>query len=332
MRRSLLGVETGRRSVRLILATLIALLAASAALDVYAHGQAQPVPTPTTSTSATPAAVDSGGGAATATPATPAAVVATRDASALATVIQQLVGASGATAGVTLVELGGSQPLSWSLDGGAVFTAASTYKLPALMLEAQNIAAGKASANGLLYYQAPDYEEGWFDDYVDGAAFTRSAIAARAGQQSDNTAGHMLVRDLGGAAVLNAWAASAGATGSSFFDGNITTSNDLAALWVAEAEGRLGGSAAQAWLYPLLTRTDYETGIPAGIPAGITVVHKTGALDLTENDAALVLGASSGPYVLTVLTNGLDETAGPALIAAISTAVWRFESARSAAA
>jgi beta-lactamase class A len=138
----------------------------------------------------------------------------------------------------------------------------------------------------------------------------------------------MLVRDVGGADALNAWAVSLGATNSSFFMDNTTTSGDLAALWIAEAQGKLGGAGAQAWLYPLLTRTAYEAGIPADLPFSATVVHKTGALDLTENDAALVAGGISGSYVLTTMTNGLDETDGPALIAAISAAVWQYEAAR----
>jgi beta-lactamase class A len=137
----------------------------------------------------------------------------------------------------------------------------------------------------------------------------------------------MLVRDVGGAAALNSWAASLGATGSAFYDGNTTTAADLSALWVAEAEGRLGGATAQAWLYPLLTRTIYESAIPAGT-AGATVIHKTGALDLTENDTALILGLPSGPYVVTVLTDGLDENGGTALIASVAAAVAGFERAR----
>lgn len=262
----------------------------------------------------------------------PVPVVVPRSAASLAAEIDQLVAASGATVGVTLVELGGSQPLSWSVNGDSVFTAASTYKLVALMLEAQDIASGATDPNGLVCFTDDDYEDGWFTDYVDGACYTRNELASRAAKQSDNTAGHMLVRDVGGGDVLNAWAASHGATDSSlYFDPNTTTSNDLAALWIAEASGQLGGAAAQAWLYPLLTNTATESGIPAGPGAGATVVHKTGSLDLTENDAALVLGLTSGPYVLTVMTDGLDPAEGTALIAAISSAVWQFETARSAA-
>ena len=242
--------------------------------------------------------------------------------------IEQLVAGSGGSAGATLIELGGSSPLSWSFNGGEVFTAASTYKLAALMMEAENVASGASNPNGLVCYQDSDYEDGWYDDYSDGACFTRVELAQRAGLHSDNTAGHMLVRDVGGADALNAWAAAAGATGSVFFTDNTTTSNDLAALWTAEARGKLGGAAAQAWLYPLLTRTSTEAGIAAGVASRSVVVHKTGTIDLVENDAALVESGPNGAYVLTVMTDNLGGDAGWQLIASISSAVWSFEAAR----
>jgi beta-lactamase class A len=239
----------------------------------------------------------------------------------------QLVEASGAAVGITLVELGGSNPMVWSSNGTGAFTAASTYKLAALMMEAQNIASGVKDPNGLVCYEDGDYEDGWFDDYETGTCFTRNELAWRAGIKSDNTAGHMLVRDLGGSDALNAWAVSHGATGSAFFIGNTTTSNDLAALWAAEAKGQLGGGAAQAWLYPLLTGTATEGGIPAGVGSSTTVVHKTGVLDQEVNDAALV-HAGEKSYVLTVMTDGLGGAVGWQLIASIAADVQQFEEAR----
>jgi beta-lactamase class A len=244
--------------------------------------------------------------------------------------LEQISAASGGSVAVTLVELGRTSAVTWSFDGSAVFTAASTYKLAALMLEAQNIAAGKADPNGLVCFEPEDYEAGWFDDYAPGACFTRNDLAWRAGMKSDNTAGHMLVRDVGGSDFLNAWAAVHGAKSSSLFVLNTTTSNDLAALWAAEAHGELGGSAAQAWLYPVLTNTTTEGGIPSGVGGGTTVVHKTGSIDQVENDAAFVSGRDGG-YILTVLTDGIGGEAGWQLIAAISSLVWGFEAARPSA-
>ena len=242
--------------------------------------------------------------------------------------VDRLIAVSGGSASVTLVELSGATPLVWSINGSQVFTAASTYKLAALMMLAQRVAAGTTDPNGLVCYQDSDYEDGWFDDYSDGVCFTRLELAKRAGLRSDNTAGHMLVRDLGGADALNAWAAAVGATGSVFFTDNTTTSNDLATLWKAEAQGKLGGAAAQAWLYPLLTGTATEAGVPAGVASRSTVVHKTGAIDLVENDAALVEAGPNGAYILTVMTDNLGGEAGWQLVASISSTVWGFEAAR----
>src|SRR5947209_4973940 len=252
----------------------------------------------------------------------------TRSPMTLTAAVEPLVQVAGGTVGIELIELGGATPLVWSYSGGEVFTAASTYKLAALMMEAQNIAAGKTNPVGLVCYEADDYETGWFDDYADGMCFTRSELAQRAGLYSDNTAGHMLVRDLGGADALNAWAAAAGATESVFFTANTTSAADLAALWAAEAKGSLGGAAAQAWLYPMLTGTSTEAGIPSGVSARSVVVHKTGTIDQVENDAALVISGPNGAYVLTVMTDGVGGAAGWQLIAELSSQVWNFEAAR----
>jgi beta-lactamase class A len=239
--------------------------------------------------------------------------------------VEALVKASGAQVGISLVELDGSGPLSWSYNGDQLFVAASTYKLPLLMAEAQLLARGAIGTNDLLFYTESDWEDGWYDDYVEGDAFTRQQLAGRVGQDSDNTAAHMLVASLGGGPGLETYAAAYGAVESSFWDPNETTANDLARLWRTEAAGQAGGGAAQQWLYPLLTHTAYESGIPTGVGAQATVVHKIGILDGEVNDAALVLGGPRGAYVLTVMTDGPGGDAGWALVSQISQAVWRFE-------
>jgi beta-lactamase class A len=231
-----------------------------------------------------------------------------------------------ATGAVTLIELGGPSPQSLSLDGDESFVAASTYKLPLLMWEAQEVAAGRWSPNDQLCYEDSDYEDGYYDDYEEGECFTRRELEERVGIASDNTAARILVREDGGPSALQDYARAHGAIESAFWDPNTTTTNDLARLLVNEAEGQAGGAAAQHYLYPLLTHTDYEEGIPAGVPARVTVVHKIGSLGSELNDAALVIGAPHGTYVLSICTNGSDD--GWELLADISRAVWRFETAR----
>jgi beta-lactamase class A len=242
--------------------------------------------------------------------------------------VSALIEQGGGSAGVTLVELGGEQAQTWSTGGDTRFVAGSTYKLPLLMLESERLAAGAVGLEDILCYQSQDWEDGWYTDYQDGSCYTRAELLRRIGQDSDNTAAHILVRYDGWMQGLNDYASRHGATESAFFYPNLTTSSDLARLWVDEAGGRAGGGAAQVYLYPLLTRTSFEAGIPGGVPESATVVHKIGDIGDEVNDAALVESGPRGSYVLVVCTLGLGGDAGWKLVADISRAVWQYESTR----
>ena len=295
-------------------ATLLAGLLVGADLRPQVPARAAAAAAPSASPTVEPIALATPTATPTATPApTP------RSFAALQTQVDGLLQSAGANGGVTLVELGPGD--SWSLNGDQSFVAASTYKLPLLMEEAQDVAAGTAHRSDVLCYDPSDWEDGWFSDYAPGSCYSRAELDQRVGEYSDNTAAHILVRVDGGGDALNAYARAHGATGSEFWDPNVTTSSDLARLWQDEASGRAGGIAAQQYLYPLLTNTAYEDGIPAGVPSGTTVVHKIGVLDAEVNDAALVTSGPHGAYVLTVCTEGGDWT----LIANVSRAVSQFE-------
>ena len=263
------------------------------------------------------------------TPAAPGGLVKAHPTfDSLQTSVQDLLDEAGASGGISLIELGGGQPQSWSLNGDGKFVAASTYKLPLLMLESDQLANGKEKATDLLCYQDGDWEDGWYADYEDGACYARMELMRRIGEDSDNTAAHILVRYEGGPDVLNDYAARHGAADSAFYDPNTTTSNDLVRLLSDEANGRAGGSVAQSYLYPLLTHTAFEDGIPAGVPNDTTVVHKIGTLDDEVNDVALVQSGPAGPYVLAICTQGVSGDEGWKLLADISRTVWRYEASR----
>ncbi len=242
--------------------------------------------------------------------------------------VQQLLQDAGATGGVSMIELGGHGPQSWSYQGDMQFVAASTYKLPLLMEDAQNVASGRAHGTDLLCYQDGDWEDGYYSDYQDSVCLSRAQLGHRIGQASDNTAAHILVRYDGGGSSLNSFARAHGARDSAFYDPNTTTSNDLARLWANEAGGHAGGRQAQQYLYPMLTQTAYEEGIPAGLPSKTTVVHKIGILGGFVNDAALVQRGPAGAYVLAICTEGQGGDAGWTVLADISRAVWQFEATR----
>jgi beta-lactamase class A len=234
---------------------------------------------------------------------------------------------SGAQLGIDLEELSGPRRISMTINGGWSFYAASAYKLPLLMAEAQQIGAGQASPSDVLCYDSSDQEDGWFTDYDIGTCFSRQDLAIRAGRYSDNTAAHILVRYLGGPDALNAYARSFGMTSSALWLPNTTTPSDLSAAWVNEVLGRLGGAPAKQWLYPILTNTAFEQGIPAGLPGGVSAAHKVGTMYGVENDSAYVSNGKIS-YVLTVAVSGPDEATGWSIIAQVSQRIWQYESSR----
>lgn len=90
---------------------------------------------------------------------------------------------------------------------------------------------------------------------------------------------------------------------------NVTTANDLAALMVAIGTDRAASPASCAWMRDVLFAQHYNTAIPVGLPPGTRIAHKTGDITRVEHDAALVYPAQGAPYVLVVLTSGVESQA-----------------------
>ena len=89
---------------------------------------------------------------------------------------------------------------------------------------------------------------------------------------------------------------------------NTTTARDLGMLFTALAQYRAGSPAACREMLDILGRQHFTEGIPAGLPAGTRVEHKTGWIGgVVYHDAGIVRPAGRGPYVLVVLTGGVKE-------------------------
>lgn len=105
---------------------------------------------------------------------------------------------------------------------------------------------------------------------------------------------------------------------------NTTTARDLGMLFTALAQFRAASPAACREMLEVLGRQHFTEGIPAGLPAGTRVEHKTGWIGgVVYHDAGIVRPAGRAPYVLVVLTGGVkDDSTAYALVRDISRQVY----------
>jgi beta-lactamase class A len=101
---------------------------------------------------------------------------------------------------------------------------------------------------------------------------------------------------------------------------NTTTAGDLVTLLRAIAERRVPHADA---MRAVLLAQELNDGIPAGLPRGTAVAHKTGSIASHYHDAAIVLPDGRQPYLLAVMTRGLpDARVAAPMVAEISRLVW----------
>lgn len=104
---------------------------------------------------------------------------------------------------------------------------------------------------------------------------------------------------------------------------NTTTAYDLLVLLRALAEKKFLPTRACEEMTAILLKQEFNEGIPASLPTGIQVAHKTGSITKIYHDAAIVSPPKRKPYVIIVLTRGLaEEKRAHQLVATISREVY----------
>lgn len=104
---------------------------------------------------------------------------------------------------------------------------------------------------------------------------------------------------------------------------NTTTARDLSIILTAIQENRAASAKSCATMREVLLEQEFNTGIPAELPPGTRVAHKTGWITGITHDAAIVYPKNGPTYVLVVLTKGIaEEPVAQKLIADISRMIY----------
>lgn len=254
--------------------------------------------------------------------------------------IQERIQKSGADVAVVFRTLDGKQ--EWFFHADETFHAASTMKLP-VMIELFHQAR-----EGKLKLDDPLLITNEFHSLVDGSVYmlnpaddSETDLYKAVGQTrtlrqlcelmitvSSNFAANLLIEKLG-VSNIRATVHSLNADGMNVLRGvedekafakglnNTTTARALYQLLDAIAQGKAVDQDASRQMIEILERQKFNERIPAGLPAGTLVAHKTGDITKINNDAAIVFARR--PFILVILVRGIPEIkASSALMADIT--------------
>lgn len=261
----------------------------------------------------------------------------------LAAAVQQAekrIGNSQAEVGVAFRTLDGKA--EWFYHADDSFHAASTMKVPVMIELFHQMKEGKlrldrpitihnefhSLADGSPYkLNATDDSEA--DLYkAEGQTRTLAQLCELMITVSSNLATNLIIEKLG-VENIRATVHVLGADGMNVLRGvedekayekglnNTTTARGLEVLMTAIAEGKAVDAESSKQMVAILEKQHFNDRIPAGLPAGTRVAHKTGEITKIQHDAAIVYAPR--PFVLVILVRGLAEQKdGTALMADVT--------------
>jgi beta-lactamase class A len=227
------------------------------------------------------------------------------------------------------------------INADAVFHAASTMKTPVLVELYRQAEAGKLRLADSLTIRnqfssivdGSPYQLSVGDDSEDGLyrhlgqARPLHQLATDMITQSSNLATNLLIDRLGAKNVaqtmqqlgLGQLRVLRGVEDQKAFDlglNNTVTARHLAGLFAQLARGQLASAASCQAMTDILLAQRFNDILPARLPAGVRVAHKTGEISGVRHDGGLVILPDGRRYVLVLLSRKLAHV--EAALAALS--------------
>jgi beta-lactamase class A len=242
--------------------------------------------------------------------------------------IEKRIADSHADVGIAFRTLDGKSEYFFHADGP--FHAASTMKVPVMIELFHQVQEGKLRLNDSItirneFHSIVDGSPFKLDPAVDsetelykadGQVRTVAQLCELMITVSSNLATNLIIEKLGvenirtsvnllhadGMHVLR------GVEDQKAYDkglNNTTTARGLLILLTAIAENKAVDASASQQMVETLERQKFNEGIPAGLPPGTRVAHKTGEITKIHHDAAIVYAPR--PFVLVILVRGIED-------------------------
>jgi beta-lactamase class A len=254
--------------------------------------------------------------------------------------VQSRIAKSGADVAIAFRTLDGKD--EWFLRADDSFHAASTMKIPVMIELFHQAREGKIKlddpilirnqfhsiVDGSIYKLNPG-DDSEIDLYkAEGQTRPVSELLDLMITQSSNLATDVLIEKLD-VENVRATVHSLHADGMNVLRGveddkayekdlnDTTTARALLILLQAIANDKAVDADASHQMVEILKRQKFHEAIPAGLPPGIVVAHKTGEITKIHHDAAIVYARR--PFILVILTRGIaDNQQSAALMADIT--------------
>jgi len=242
--------------------------------------------------------------------------------------IQRHVADSHADVGIAFRTLDGKT--EWFYHADDSFHAASTMKVAVMIVLYREVQAGKLKLSDPLTihnefhsivdgspYKLDPSDDSESDLYkAEGQTRTLTELCELMITVSSNLATNLIIEKLG-VENIRATVHSLNADGMHVLRGvednkafdkglnNTTTARALQIHLTSIADNTAVGSDASEQMLAILERQKFNEGIPAGLPPGTKVAHKTGEITKIHHDAAIVFAPR--PFVLVILVRGLSD-------------------------
>ena len=201
---------------------------------------------------------------------------------------------------------------SFGIDERQIIVSASVNKTPLIAVLYYLASKGEINLDSkitILEKDIQDYGTGSLRYEKPGGSYSLRNLAKLSLKQSDNTAAHVLGVRIGMDKIqktIDEW----GLTQTNMAD-NKTSNYDVYLLFRKIYNGEVTNAAHTQELLSFFTDSDFEDRLPALLPEGTIVYHKTGDAEGGVHDVGIIKNGEND-YYLGVMTSDIGEEEGEA--------------------